>query len=172
MFWIEVIRPVLTAALIMVVSATQFSAASEFTRQAVQLQIRHLVEQYVDSIESADLAVAAKVWSKSARISFIHPRGTEVGWEEVAQNFYHATMSQHFSKRALRLAGDPRIDVFDDSAVVVFAWDFVATRRDNGKVINTRGRESQIYMNILGEGWRLVHVHYSGMPITLEGQGF
>jgi hypothetical protein len=26
-------------------------------------------------------------------------------------------------------------------------------------------RESQFYVNLPGQGWRLVHVHYSGPPV-------
>jgi len=40
-----------------------------------------------------------------------------------------------------------------------------------GSSLTTRGRETQIYRKERGQ-WRLVHVHYSGMPVTAGGRGF
>jgi len=37
--------------------------------------------------------------------------------------------------------------------------------------IATHGRETQVYRKVDG-AWRLVHVHYSGMPVTGERLGF
>jgi ketosteroid isomerase-like protein len=55
--------------------------------------------------------------------------------------------------------------------VVEFYWDFVAKFRKDGSSITTHGRETQVYRRT-PEGWRLVHVHYSGMPVTDQRQGF
>jgi hypothetical protein len=111
------------------------------------------------------------VWDTSDHASFIHPRGTEHGWEEIANNFYGVTMGATFSQRALRLDGEPRITVYDGVAVVEFEWTFIALRVDNGETLHTAGRESQIFVPIGGD-WSLVHVHYSGPPVTGAGQGF
>ncbi|EAN8913566.1 hypothetical protein EKP31_05640, partial [Salmonella enterica] len=37
----------------------------------------------------------------SLAFSFIHPRGHELGWSQIAENFYGATMGKTFSKRTL-----------------------------------------------------------------------
>lgn len=71
-----------------------------------------------------------------------------------------------FSRRELRLTGEPVIHLYGDAAVAEFDWEFTATRRaDNGER-HTSGRESQIYVRRPGRGWRLVHVHYSGPTAT------
>ena len=49
--------------------------------------------------------------------------------------------------------------------MVEFEWDFVATVRADGSLRHTTGRESQVYVK-RPEGWRLVHVHYSGPATT------
>lgn len=59
-----------------------------------------------------------------------------------------------------------------DTAVLEFDWDFVATMRDDGGQKNTKGRETQVFVKIPGEGWMLAHVHYSGPPVTARGEGF
>ena len=57
------------------------------------------------------------------------------------------------------------IQLYGDAAVVEFEWDFVATVRADGSLRHTTGRESQVYVK-RPEGWRLVHVHYSGPATT------
>ena len=63
------------------------------------------------------------------------------------------------------------MQVLGDAAVAEFYWDFVAKFRKDGSPISTHGRETQVYRKT-SDGWRLVHVHYSGMPVTTERRGF
>jgi ketosteroid isomerase-like protein len=130
------------------------------------------IATYLRSVERADTGLAATVWATGPEVSFIHPRGHERGWEQVAQNFYQETMGAMFTQRTLRLVGPSAMHVYGEAAVVEFDWDFVATRRDNGESLHTTGRESQVYARHPDQGWRLVHVHYSGPPVTGAGQGF
>jgi SnoaL-like domain len=133
--------------------------------------VRKMVDTYVQSIVDADVKLGASVWSPTPDVSFIEPRGTERGWEQIAAVFYGKTMAETFSKRTLKVVGDVNIQVYGNAAVVEFNWDFVAVFRGNGQTIHTTGRESQVYINLPSEGWRLVHVHYSGPPIGTPGQG-
>ena len=87
-------------------------------------------------------------------------------------NFYGKTMGETFTKRTLQLTGAPLIYVYGSAAVAEFEWDFVATRRDNGQPLHTTGRESQTWIKLPEQGWRIVAVHYSGPPVTGAGQGF
>jgi ketosteroid isomerase-like protein len=80
-------------------------------------------------------------------------------------------MGQTFSKRSLKLAAEPAIHVFGDTAVAEFHWDFVATLRSNGSEVHTKGRESQVYVRFADKGWRLVHVHYSGPAQVMPSSG-
>lgn len=60
--------------------------------QDVESEIRDLITKYGRSIDNADIDLAAELWSNTADVSFIHPRGHEHGWEVVRTNFYERTM--------------------------------------------------------------------------------
>jgi hypothetical protein len=137
-----------------------------------KVAVRRLVDTYVQSIVDADVRLGATVWSPTPEVSFIEPRGTERGWEQISAVFYEKTMGETFTKRTLKVVGGVNIQEYGNAAVVEFNWDFVAVLRDNGQTIHTTGRESQVYVNLPNQGWRLVHVHYSGPPIGGAGQGF
>ena len=134
--------------------------------------IRAMVDRYMQSIDDADPKLGATVWSPTPDVSFINPLGHERGWDEIASEVYGKLMGQTFTKRTLKNAGDVNIRVYGNAAVVEFDWDFVAVLRSDGTVIHTSGRESQLYVNLPGTGWRLVHVHYSGPPVKEPGKGF
>jgi ketosteroid isomerase-like protein len=69
-----------------------------------------------------------------------------------------------FSERKLSIH-DVAVQLLGDAAVAEFDWDFTAKLRKDGSPVTTRGRETQVYRK-MPDGWRLVHVHYSGMPVT------
>jgi Xaa-Pro aminopeptidase len=122
--------------------------------------IRDLIDKYAKSVDAADLALAAEVWLDSP----------EHGFEQIKQNVYQHLMGETFSERKLSVR-DIFVDVLGDSASAEFYWDFNAKFRKDGSPITTHGRETQLYRKIQGR-WRLVHVHYSGMPVVSEHQGF
>ena len=64
---------------------------------------------------------------------------------------------------------DVAVQVYGNSAWVEFDRDFVAKFRKDRSPITTHGRETHVKMP---DGWRLVRVHYSGMPVTQERLGF
>ena len=132
--------------------------------------IRSLIEKYAKSIDGADTALAAEVWLDSPDVSFIHPLGHEHGFEQIKQNVYMRLMGDTFSERKLRVR-DVSVHVYGDAAWAEFYWDFAAKFRKDGSPLATHGRETQLYRKEQGR-WRLVHVHYSGMPVTAERQGF
>lgn len=138
--------------------------------QAEVKAIKGLIAKYAKSVDDADTALAAKVWSDSPDVSFIHPRGHERGWKAVKENVYENLMGKTFSERKLTVK-DIEVKVYGDSAVATFYWDFAAKMRRDGSALKTRGRETQVYHKG-GRGWTLVHVHYSGMPVKGARQGF
>jgi len=79
-------------------------------------------------------------------------------------------MGGMFSERQLT-PHDISIHVHGDSAWAEFYWDFNAKRRTDGAPLTTHGRETQVYWKVDGR-WRLVHVHYSGMPLSQDRSGF
>jgi ketosteroid isomerase-like protein len=132
--------------------------------------IRSLIEKYAKSVDDADTTLAAQVWLNSPDVSFIHPLGHEHGFEQIKQNVYTRLMGETFSERKLTVH-DVSVHVYGDAAWAEFYWDFAAKFRKDGSPLATHGRETQLYRKEQGR-WRLVHVHYSGMPVTGERQGF
>lgn len=135
--------------------------------RGAQEELLKKVAAYRESILQADdPGIAETVWATTAEASFIHPRGHERGWMEIRENFYGKTMAGEFSTRELNLTTEPTVHIYGSAAVVAFDWSFTATARDGGETRHTTGRESQVYANLPGLGWRLVHVHYSGPATT------
>lgn len=132
--------------------------------------IRSLIAAYAKSVDAADTTLASTVWASTPDVSFIHPRGHEHGWAAIRTKFYEQTMGQSFSERRLSVK-DVAISCYGEAAWAEFYWDFAAKLRTDGSSIATHGRETQVYRKFDG-AWRLVHVHYSGMPVTGERQGF
>lgn len=125
--------------------------------------IRGVLAKYLKAVDAADTVLAREVWADSPDISFIHPMGHERGWAQVS-GFYEKIMGGMFSSRKLA-AKDVVVKVWGDTAQMEFYWVFDAKLRQNGAAIRTEGRESQMLRKI-GGSWRVVHVHYSGMPAT------
>jgi ketosteroid isomerase-like protein len=135
-----------------------------------EMAIRRLIDTYMKSVDAADPLLAATIWAQTPDVSFINPRGHEHGWEAIKVGVYEKLMGQTFSERKL-MVKDISIHCYGDSAWAEFYWDFIAKLRKDTSPLTTHGRETQIYRK-LGDTWRLVHVHYSGMPVTSERQGF
>jgi ketosteroid isomerase-like protein len=131
--------------------------------------IRNLIEKYAKSIDDADTTLAPQVWLDSPDVSFVHPLGHEHGFEQIKQNVYTHLMGETFSERKLSVH-DVSVHVYGDAARAEFYWDFAAKFRKDGSPLATHGRETQLYQKVQGR-WRLVHVHYSGMPTTAGRQG-
>jgi ketosteroid isomerase-like protein len=132
--------------------------------------IQRLIAAYAESIDRADSALAKQVWSDAPEVSFIHPLGEERGFAQVEQNFYGRLMGGKFSERRLTVK-DVSIHVYGDAAWSEFDWDFMAKARSDGAQVHTQGRETQVYRKEHGR-WRLVHVHYSGVPVAGGLRGF
>ncbi|MGC9945608.1 MAG: nuclear transport factor 2 family protein [Bryobacteraceae bacterium] len=132
--------------------------------------IRHLIAEYAKAVDTADVELVKQIWSSSPEVSFIHPLGHEHGVGQVAENVFRHLMGDTFSERKLSVK-DVSIHAYGDTAWSEFYWDFAAKFRKDGSALATHGRETQIYHKEQGR-WRLVHVHYSGMPAAGAGQGF
>ncbi|ECX9239205.1 nuclear transport factor 2 family protein [Salmonella enterica subsp. enterica serovar Kentucky] len=152
-------------------AATPTAAQNEAT-STVKQEITEGINRYLYSIDKADPTLGKQLFYVSPETSFIHPRGHERGWSQIAENFYGTTMGKTFSKRTLKLDAPPAIHVYGNAAVAEFDWHFTAVRRDNGQTQHTTGRESQVWAKIPNTRWRIVHVHYSGPAKTGVGEGY
>jgi hypothetical protein len=75
-----------------------------------------------------------------------------------------------FSKRKL-VYKNPKWTDYGQVAWVEFTWVFDAEFKNDNQKLQTKGRESQIWHKENNK-WKLVHVHYSGLPVDGERQGF
>jgi ketosteroid isomerase-like protein len=157
-------KKIILLALVVLVSASSYAQKSIKDEN----EIKQLIEDYKVSINNADTILGARVWADVPEVSFIHPRGHEKGWKGVKDNFY-GMLRTMFKTRDLK-SNNETINIYNDVAWVEFYWVYDATFAD-GKSMQTKGRETQILKKINNQ-WRIVHVHYSGMPTTGEKQGF
>lgn len=135
---------------------------------AQSTDLNFLLDKYVTSINQADSTLGKKFWSQGKEVSFINPRGNEYGWNGI-RNIY-AMFEKAFSKRDLKYTNAHWTN-YGEFAWVDFNWVFDAEFTANRKTVQTKGRETQIWRKEHNE-WKLIHVHYSGMPVTGQNQGF
>ena len=133
-------------------------------------KLHGLLDQYVSAVNNLDLELAKRIWSQKADISFIQPRGHQKGWADIEANFYLGAMA-NFSSRELRLKNIQIRLLDENTAWGDFYWDFDAVFAKDGSAIQTTGRESQVWRKE-ADGWKIVHVHYSGPPTRREREGF
>jgi ketosteroid isomerase-like protein len=148
-------------------------STSAENRSQAERTILAVIAAYARSGDALDIPLAETFWLTTDEASFIHPRGHQHGWDEIRQHFYLDTLGARFTARHL-VPRDAAIHVLwadGDAAWAEFEWDFYATRRDDVSAVRTAGRESQLFWRIDG-AWRLVHVHYSGRPVSGEREGF
>ena len=79
-------------------------------------------------------------------------------------------MRDKFAQRKLQIS-DLTVHLYENTAIAEFYWVFDATLRIDGTSVRTQGRETQVYRRA-GNRWLLVHIHYSGMPVSGEREGF
>ena len=151
---------VLFAAIVAVAAPVISQTPADSDTQAIE----RLISDYAKSVSLADTALAERLWQNADSVTFIHPLGHERGWPAIKKNVYENLMGALFSVRDLKIER-PSIHVSGNSGWSEFYWTFNATLKENGSPVVTRGRETQIYQRENGQ-WRIVHVHYSGMPET------
>lgn len=133
-------------------------------------KVKQVLESYKTSINMADTTLASTFWLTTDQSSFIHPRSHEVGWENIKSGIY-GMFGSRFTVRDLKSYNES-FQLFGDMAVVTFYWIFDATYSgENPSDMQSRGRETMI-LRKFGGIWKIVHIHYSSMPVTGDRQGF
>jgi ketosteroid isomerase-like protein len=133
--------------------------------QADTAVIKALIVKYAESIDAGDASSGSKLFSHSPEVSFIQPRGHQHGWNEINSQIYDF-FAKTFSKRNLTIFNE-HVTVYDKVAWAEFYWVFDAIFKQGNRPMQTKGRETQIWKKN-GNDWRLVHVHYSNMPVIGE----
>jgi len=157
------------SALLVSASHIQMASANGSSEDEIKAEIQQVLDNYVVAVDTLDMSVAKSIWSMREDVSFIQPRGHQKGWEDIRDSFYGKAMGS-FSVRKLMLR-DVNIRVLsDDTAWADFYWDFEATFKD-GTPAETTGRETQVFSKE-ADGWKIVHIHYSGPATQREREGF
>jgi ketosteroid isomerase-like protein len=163
------------AALLIMVASLAFGqgkiAKEDLKNTNDSTAIRKMINSYCRSIDLADTSLARTIWSTRDSISFIHPLGHEHGWAQIKNHFILTIMGQTFSKRDLQVVSISIHQLTPTIAWLEFYWDFHATFRSNNQALETKGRETQLLEKENGQ-WRIIHVHYSGLPVTEKEKGF
>ena len=133
-----------------------------------ELEITNLIRDYAESINNADAVMGSSLFAHTAEVTFIHPRGHEKGWEQINSSIYKF-FGDTFSNRDLKTLNE-KVTIYNNTAWAEFYWIFDATFNSDSTPLQTRGRETQIWRKSDGQ-WQIVHIHYSGMPVTVEREG-
>lgn len=122
-------------------------------------RIDDLLKSYIESVNTSDEKLFREIWDREGSISFIHPRGYAIGFEEIVEHFRLGRMSTNFSNRNFKIK-DIMIKYYGNTAFLEFRWDFFASMKDTNDEIHTEGRETQ-FIVLRDSGWKFSNIHCS-----------
>jgi len=138
------------------------------SNQQEKQRVLDVVHKYTQSVNVGDKQpeLIEDLWEHSPDVSNINIRGHQKGFDDIKKNFY-APIFAVLKDRNLRMftnEREPSVYIFDNTAVVEFYWELNGVTIDGNKPVHMFGRETHVMRKINGE-WKLVHLHYSGMPV-------
>lgn len=122
-------------------------------------RIDDLLKSYIESVNTSDEKLFREILDREGSISFIHPKGYAIGFEEIVEHFRLGRMSTNFSNRDFKIK-DIMIKYYGNTAFLEFRWDFFATMKDTNDEIHTEGRETQ-FIVLRDSGWKFSNIHCS-----------
>lgn len=122
-------------------------------------RIDDLLKSYIESVNTSDEKLFREIWDREGSISFIHPKGYAIGFEEIVEHFRLGRMSTNFSNRNFKIK-DIMIKYYGNTAFLEFRWDFFATMKDTNDETHTEGRETQ-FIVLRDSGWKFSNIHCS-----------
>ena len=94
-----------------------------------------IVEQFVDlykkTLNDANTALADSIWQSGPKTSMVHPRGDDIGWENIRQHFYIDRLQKLYTERHFEFR-DLEIEVYRDTAIVHMGLSRQAALRWHG----------------------------------------
>src|SRR5262245_9201249 len=115
------------------VSAAAFRRAPEPSQD--RAEIEPAFKDYLQALQTADVALASRVWLQSPDVLVVTPAGRFNGWEGVKEIW--AGMQKNFSDRNVE-ASNVSIVVAGDAAWLVYDFVFTAKLAD-GKPFTSKG---------------------------------
>ena len=146
---------------VLVMSTMSAGCSTTIDVEQERASVRQVLDRYLQSVDGADLQIAANIWSPTADTSVVTPFGRFEGWENVREGVYVNFLQKAFTERRLQ-AENVAIHVVGDSAWAAFDWTFHGKFAD-GQTYSARGWESHVYRKT-DRGWMIVHLHYSVPP--------
>jgi ketosteroid isomerase-like protein len=137
------------------------ATAQRDTGEADKRAIQQVFDKYLESVKTADPALAGDVWSRAADVIAVTPFGRFQGWMSVRDEIYVGVLQKAFSERKLE-PSNVVIHTAADTGWLVFDWTFTGKSAD-GQPVATKGWETQVYRRTPA-GWRIVALHYSVPP--------
>lgn len=149
-------------------AAVPTSGTASSRLQEEKKRVLDVVAKYTQSVNEGDVhpELIDSLWEHSPDVSNINIRGHQKGFEDIKQNFYQPIFAV-LKDRNLRMVTEqrePSVYIFDNTAIVEFYWKLDAVIKDGNRPVSMLGRETHVMRKINGE-WKLVHLHYSGMPV-------
>ena len=120
--------------------------------------VQRVLERYLESVKTADVSFASKIWLQSPDIVAVTPFGRFQGWDSVQNDLYVKFLREGFTERNLQ-AENVAIRVIGNAAWVVYDWTFMG-KLLNGQLLNSKGWETHVYEKV-GRDWRISDLHYS-----------
>ncbi len=122
--------------------------------------IQALVAKEVVAMNKKDYKALSEVWAHDQGVLLfdVQPPGRFQGWDEVGRtfrDFLDRFAEIHLSVSALKVEAQ--------GAVGYATYDWILTGRMGDYAVDDRGQATAIYRKA-GDGWRLVHAHYSSTP--------
>ena len=148
--------------LIVVAAVSCLSAAPLATdSEQGKKDVQRVLERYLESVKTADVSLASKIWLQSPDIVAVTPFGRFQGWDGVRNDLYIKFLQEGFTERKLE-AEHVAVRVMGNAAWLVYDWTFTG-KLTNGQVLNSKGWETHVYEKV-GQDWRISHLHYSSPP--------
>jgi len=123
--------------------------------------VRQVFENYLKSVNAADLALGSEIWMQSPDAVAVTPFGRFQGWDQIRDEVYVKFLQQSLTERDLQ-PSNVSIHTMGDSAWLAFDWAFKG-KMATGQPIESKGWESHVYQRT-DRGWKIVHLHYSVPP--------
>jgi hypothetical protein len=125
--------------------------------------VKEMVEKYGASIVNADSILAYSLFDHTAKVSFIHARGDEHGWDNISRNIYKF-LGDTYTIRKLTIDYE-NFWILECAARVELHYTFNAVLKKDNSNVQIKYRETQLWRKTNDE-WKLAEVHDSNMPVN------
>ena len=115
--------------------------------------VRQVFENYLKSVNAADLALGSEIWMQSPDAVAVTPFGRFQGWDQIRDEVYVKFLQQSLTERDLQ-PSNVSIHTMGDSAWLAFDWAFKG-KMATGQPIESKGWESHVYQRT-DRGWKIV----------------